>query len=446
MHWKTNMLLDTIVGLSTTLRAQAVSVLRLSGDRSIEMAEKLTHKDFTGVDHQVIYAHLYHPQNQDLLDEGLILVMRAPRTYTKEDVVEIQCHGGVFVTQQLLSAILSLGARLALAGEFTQRAVMNGRIDVSQAIAVNDMVLADSKQSAQLAMASLKGSVKTLITPLIESFIQLIAQIEVNIDYPEYDVPQITRLELKDKCIQLINQLNTLLIESKSGQRMKEGVKTIIIGQPNVGKSSLLNALLQEDKAIVTDIPGTTRDIVEGTLHLSNVTLQLLDTAGLRESSDVVENLGIQKTYEHLSQADLILFLVDGTQVMNPQEEDLLNSLDSTKVMLVHTKRDLYTQNNRLEISAKHNDIKELIQTIEKRYESDQFVFDRPVLSQARSIGLASAALEAMKQALSSLENELEVDLALIDIKEAHAQLQTMIGAEDFNLTDELFRRFCLGK
>lgn len=440
------MLEDTIVALSTALRQQAVSILRLSGDASVEIAEKLSHKDLSDADHRVIYSNLYDPQTNEVLDEGLILVMKAPKTYTREDVVEIQCHGGVFVTERLLSTILSMGARLALSGEFTQRAVMNGRIDISQAQAVSDMVTADSKQSAQLAMASLKGSVKTLIEPLIEEFIQLIAQIEVNIDYPEYDIPQITKTELLDKVNALLIKLEKLLIESRSGQRMKEGVKTVIVGQPNVGKSSLLNALLEEDKAIVTDIPGTTRDVVEGTLHLSNVTLQLLDTAGIRQSDDTVEKIGIQKTFDHISKADLILFLVDGSKEMSNSDKDLLESLDKDKVLLVHTKKDLNTQSNRLEISALHNDIEDLVKQIEKRFEKDQFVFDRPVLSQARSIGLAQAAYDSLKQAKDTLENELEVDLALIDIKDAHNSLQAMMGADDFNLGDELFRRFCLGK
>lgn len=440
------MLLDTIVGLSTALRMQAVSILRLSGDRAIEIAEKISKKNLNQADHRIVYSTIYDPLTQEVIDEGLLLIMKAPRSYTREDVVEIQCHGGIYVTKRILSVILASGARLALAGEFTQRAVMNGRLDLSQAQAVNEMVLADSKQSAQLAMASLRGSVQKLIAPLLEELIQLIAHIEVNIDYPEYDIEQITQSELLIKTKKLIDHLQKLLIESKSSQRMKEGVKTVIIGQPNVGKSSLLNALLEEDKAIVTDIPGTTRDVVEGSLHLENVTLQLLDTAGIRHSDDVVEKIGIQKTYDLMKQADLILFLIDGVQGMNEKDRELYASLDSEKVLLVYTKSDLNTQSHRLEISALKQDIKALVEEIEKRFEKDQFVFDRPVLSQVRAIQLVQTAFEAMKQAHASLESGLEVDLALMDIKEAHTALQAMMGAEDFNLSDELFRRFCLGK
>lgn len=437
---------DTLVGLSTTLRAQAVSIIRLSGFKAIEIVERLSHKDLMNKDHQVVFSSIYDPYTNEMIDEALILVMRAPRSYTKEDVVEIQCHGGIYTTKQILSHCLSLGARMALAGEFTQRAVMNGRIDLSQAQAINDMVSADSKQSAALAILSLKGSVKTIIEPLVEAMIQLIANIEVNIDYPEYDIEQVTSSKFLNHAQKILLQIETVLKEARSGQRMQEGVKTAIIGQPNVGKSSLLNALLNEDKAIVTDIAGTTRDIVEGTVHLENVTLHLLDTAGIRKSSDQVEQIGIQKTFESIEKADLILFLVDGQVGMNVDEKELFDQLDPSKVIVVHTKKDLSSSSNRLEISALKKDIKALIETIEQRFESDQFVFHKPVLSQERSIALANAAKASISSAISSLENHVEVDLALIDLKEALTHLQNILGAQDFNLSDELFRRFCLGK
>lgn len=437
---------DTLVGLSTTLRAQAVSIIRLSGFKAIEIVERLSHKDLMNKDHQVVFSSIYDPFTQEMIDEALLIVMRAPRSYTKEDVVEIQCHGGIYTTKQILSHCLSLGARMALAGEFTQRAVMNGRIDLSQAQAINDMVSADSKQSAALAILNLKGSVKTIIEPLVEEMIQLIANIEVNIDYPEYDIEQVTSSKFLNHAQNILLQIETVLKEARSGQRMQEGVKTAIIGQPNVGKSSLLNALLNEDKAIVTDIAGTTRDIVEGTVHLENVTLHLLDTAGIRKSSDQVEQIGIKKTFESIEKADLILFLVDGQVGMNVDEKELFDQLDPSKVIVVHTKKDLSSSSNRLEISALKKDIKALIETIEQRFESDQFVFRKPVLSQERSIALANAAKAAITQAISSLENQVEVDLALIDLKEALTHLQNILGAQDFNLSDELFRRFCLGK
>lgn len=440
------MLTDTIVGLSTHLSPQAVSIVRLSGDQAVSITEQLIQKSLQDSDHKIVYASIYDPLEKTLLDEVLVLVMCGPKSYTREDVVEIQCHGGIYVTQRLLSLVISLGARMAYAGEFTQRAVMNGRLDLSQAQAVNDLVFADSKQSAQLALSTLKGSLKTLINPFLEELLALIAQLEVNIDYPEYDIEQITQTKLLTQTEALVARLKIMVEESKSGQRMSQGVKTAIIGQPNVGKSSLLNALLQEDKAIVTDIPGTTRDIVEGTLRLDNVTLHLLDTAGIRPSTDVVEQIGIRKTFESIEEADLILFLVDGQKGMDASDEELYHRLDPNKVVLVYTKRDLNSQSNRLEISAKHNDIEALLKTVHDRFESDQFVFSRPVLSQTRSIGLASQAYLSLESALKALNEGLEVDLALIDLKECYSRLNAIVGAEDFNLSDELFRRFCLGK
>lgn len=437
---------DTIVALSTTLSPQAVAIIRLSGDKAVEIAQTLLHKNLEHSDHRISYGFIKDPLDQSDIDEVLVLVMKAPKSYTKEDVVEIQCHGGVYVTQRILSLTLSLGARLALAGEFTQRAVMNGRIDVAQAEAIHEMVNADSEQSAKLAINSLKGSLKQLIEPLKEELLGLIAQMEVNIDYPEYDLEQVTQKMLYPQCLQFSLQLVRILEESKSGQLMKEGLQTAIIGKPNVGKSSLLNALLNEDKAIVTEIAGTTRDIVEGSVRLKNVTLHLLDTAGIRHSEDTVEQIGIRKTFESMEKADLILFLVDAQTGLDTDEQALLNQLDPTKVMLVYNKKDLNTDASRLEISALHKDIHALIEALNVRYESHQFVFKKPVLFNQRTIGLAQSAYLSLRSALDALQQGLEVDLALIDLRACFTSLNAITGSEDFNLTEELFRRFCLGK
>jgi len=440
------MWLDTIVALSTTLSPQAVSIIRLSGDKAIEIAQTLLHKNLEHSDHRISYGFIKDPLDQSDIDEVLVLVMKAPRSYTKEDVVEIQCHGGIFVTERILALTLSLGARLALAGEFTQRAVMNGRIDIAQAEAVNEMVSADSEQRAKLAMNGLKGSLKQLIEPLKEELLGLIAQMEVNIDYPEYDLEQVTLEKLYPQCLRFSHKLERILEESKSGQQMKEGVQTAIIGKPNVGKSSLLNALLDEDKAIVTDIPGTTRDIVEGSVRLKNITLHLLDTAGIRHSDDTIEQIGIRKTFESIEKADLILFLVDAQKGLDADEQALYQQLNPEQVLLVYNKKDLVTQSDRLEISALHKDIHALVDVINERYESHQFVFKKPVLSNQRTIGLAQSAYLSLTAAMDALQQGLEVDLALIDLRVCFGRLNAITGSEDFNLTEELFRRFCLGK
>ena len=441
------MIQDTIVSLSTALTTQAVSIIRLSGDRAVEITEKLIHKDLSKQDHRITYGFVHEPITNNVVDEVIILVMKGPRSYTREDIVEIQCHGGVYVTQKILGLVLGLGARLAYNGEFTQRAVMNGRIDLSQAESINELVYADSEQSAQLAIAGLKGSLKSLFDPLKEELLGIIAHIEVNIDYPEYDIEEMTRKTLLPLCTDFKHKLEVIVQESKSGVEMKNGIKTAIIGKPNVGKSSLLNALLNEDKAIVTDIPGTTRDVVEGTVRLKNVSLHLLDTAGIRQSDDVVEKLGIDKTYKMIEEAELVLFLVDAQNEMDEEEKEIYHKIDPNKVLLVYNKSDLVSKSNRLEISAMNKNIKALIDVINERYEPHQFVFKRPVLSTQRTIGLAIQALVAMNQAIESIEMENEIDLINIDLREAYQALHA-IGStsSDTNINDEIFSRFCLGK
>lgn len=439
-----NPLHDTIVSLSTALAIQAVSIIRLSGDRALEITEQLLKKPLNNQDHRLTYGFVHEAEH--IVDEVIVLVMKAPRSYTREDVVEIQCHGGIYVTQKILSLVLGLGARLANNGEFTQRAVMNGRIDVSQAEAVNDLVNADSEQSAQLAIQGLKGSIKQLIEPLKEELLAIIAHIEVNIDYPEYDLEEMTRKTLYPLCKTFEEKLMTLLEEAKSGITMRNGVKTAIVGKPNVGKSSLLNALLNEDKAIVTEIAGTTRDVVEGFIRLKNVSLHLLDTAGIRESEDRIERLGIDKTYQMIEQAELVLFLVDAGLGMDAEEDELLKKIDPDKLMLIYNKKDLESKPDRLEISAMHRDIQSLVDAINVRYEVHQFVFKRPVLSTQRTVGLAMQALNAMRQALLSIEVENEIDLINIDLREAYQALHAIGSLDDVSIQDEIFSRFCLGK
>lgn len=439
-----NPLHDTIVSLSTALAIQAVSIIRLSGDCALEITEQLLKKPLSNQDHRLTYGFVH--EAEQIVDEVIVLVMKAPRSYTREDVVEIQCHGGIYVTQKILSLVLGLGARLANNGEFTQRAVMNGRIDVSQAEAVNDLVNADSEQSAQLAIQGLKGSIKQLIEPLKEELLAIIAHIEVNIDYPEYDLEEMTRKTLYPLCKNFEQKLMTLLEEAKSGITMRNGVKTAIVGKPNVGKSSLLNALLNEDKAIVTEIAGTTRDVVEGFIRLKNVSLHLLDTAGIRESEDRIERLGIDKTYQMIEQAELVLFLVDAGLGMDSEEEALLKKIDPDKLMLIYNKKDLESKPDRLEISAMHRDIQSLVDAINSRYEVHQFVFKRPVLSTQRTVGLAMQALNAMRQALLSIELENEIDLINIDLRDAYQALHAIGSLDDVSIQDGIFSRFCLGK
>ena len=441
------MKLETIVALGTALATQAISIIRLSGDEAIAITERLIKESLNHSDRRIKNATVFDPLTNQPVDDVLVLLMKGPRSYTREDVVEIQCHGGVYITQRLLALVIGEGARLARPGEFTQRAVLNGRIDLAQAEAINDLIFADSEQSARLALAGLRGALSQLSEPLKDALLAIIAQIEVNIDYPEYDAEQVTLDHLTPQVQDFIARLHKILVEAQSGQRMAQGVKTAIIGQPNVGKSSLLNALLNEDKAIVTDIPGTTRDVVEGTIRLENVTLHLMDTAGLRSSKDLVEQLGIAKTRKIIQEADLILFVVDGSQPLSADEETLLASLDPAKVILVYNKNDLVSRHDRLEISALNKDVSALVEVINTRYLSDQFVFTQPVLSGPRTIGLIRQALKAMENALAAIEAGYEVDLITIDLQEAYGHLVALTDPNlRVDLADELFSRFCLGK
>jgi len=441
------MKLDPIVALATSLQTQAISICRLSGDDAIEIAEKLTHLILKDQDHKITYGFIHDPLTNEEVDEVLVLVMKGPRSYTREDVVEIHSHGGVYVTQRILSLILGAGARLARPGEFTQRAVLNGRIDLAQAEGVNALIEADSAQSAKLALNQLKGSLSLLSEPLKEELLTIIAHIEVNIDYPEYDIEQVTRGQLLPLCLDFRNKLVQILKEAQSGQRMREGVKTAIIGRPNVGKSSLLNALLNEDKAIVTEIPGTTRDVVEGTIRLDKVTLHLMDTAGIRESEDRIEKLGIEKTRQIIKAAELILFVVDGSQPLDPEEKAVLKTLDPNKTLVIYNKKDLVSKSDRLEVSALNKDISALIETLNARYEADQFVFTKPVLNNERTIGLVRQALTSIDSAIQAIRDDIAVDLINLDLTAAYEALVGLTDPENnVSIADELFARFCLGK
>jgi len=445
--WKTDMKLDPIVALATSLQTQAISICRLSGDDAIEIAEKLTHLNLKNQDHKITYGFIHDPLTDEEVDEVLVLVMKGPRSYTREDVVEIHSHGGIYVTQKILSLILGAGARLARPGEFTQRAVLNGRIDLAQAEGVNALIDADSAQSAKLALNQLKGSLSALSEPLKEELLTIIAHIEVNIDYPEYDIEQVTRTQLLPLCLDFRNKLVQILKEAQSGQRMREGVKTAIIGRPNVGKSSLLNALLNEDKAIVTEIPGTTRDVVEGTIRLDKVTLHLMDTAGIRESEDRIEKLGIEKTKQIIKAAELILFVVDGSQPLDEEENVVLKTLDPDKTLVIYNKKDLSSKSDRLEVSALNKDISALTHALNARYEADQFVFTKPVLNNERTIGSVRQALASMDSAIQAIKEDTAVDLINLDLTSAYEALVGLTNTENnVSIADELFARFCLGK
>ncbi len=442
------MLKDTIVAIATPLQEGAISIIRLSGEESIEIVNRIFSRDLTKSEsHKIHYGFIIDPQTKQELDEVLVNVFLSPKTFTTENIVEINCHGGVFITRKILNLCLAQGARLANKGEFTQRAFLNGRIDLTQAEAVHDMIKADRLSSAKLALNTIKGSVRVLLEPLIEDILKIVAQIEVNIDYPEYeDIEQLTHEVIIPMVDTWLIKLKTIIDRAEVGRVISQGVKTAIVGLPNVGKSSLLNALLEEDKAIVTDIEGTTRDLVEGVVRLNHVTLHLIDTAGIRNTEDKIEKMGIDKTNKVIDEAELILFLLDSSKEISAEEKELLSRIENKTHLVVYNKSDLKEKDG-ISISAQNQSIDPLIQAIEQLYENHVISDNEAVLNNERQISLANMAYMSMNQVSENLRLGLELDLVTIDIQNAYMSLKEILGeVSREDLLDALFSNFCLGK
>ena len=434
--------------ISTSLQDGAISIIRLSGDHAIEITQKIFDRNIMNAKSHTIHYGFIIDQEKNPVDEVLISIFRAPKTYTREDIVEINCHGGTFITRKILSMVLSAGADLAKPGEFTQRAFYHGRIDLSQAEAVQDMIDASNNTAATMAIHGIKGSVKKLLQPLIDDLMDIIAQIEVNIDYPEYeDVEQLTTNDLLPKTSDWLEKIDHILSRVQTGQMLKKGIDTIIVGKPNVGKSSLLNALLEEDKAIVTDIAGTTRDLVEGQIHIGSVQLNLIDTAGIRESSDKIEQIGIEKSQEKLKDAKLVLLVFDGSKELDDEDKQLLELTKDKMRLIIYNKLDQAEANkDGIWISAANKEIQPLIDALENLYQNDLLKED-PLLSNERQIGLLNQAKEDMLRAKEAMDMMVEPDLIEIDIQAAHDHLKEILGeVHREDLLDTLFSKFCLGK
>ena len=435
----------TIAAISTPLQDGAISIIRISGNEAISIVQKLFSGNIFDAKSHTIHYGFIMDGNQPV-DEVLVSIFRAPKTYTREDVVEINCHGGVFITRKILSLVLSNGATLARPGEFSMRAFYNGRIDLSQAEAIQDMISASNDTASKMAIYGIQGSVKKLLQPLIDGIMDIIAQIEVNIDYPEYeDVQQLTTSELKPKTKKWLEQIDQHLQRAQSWQMYKKGIHTVIVGKPNVGKSSLLNALLDEDKAIVTDIAGTTRDIVEGKIHIGSLQLNLIDTAGIRQSDDKIEQIGIEKSQEKLSKAQLVILLLDGSSPLDSQDQMLMEMTKDKQRLIVYNKSDL-NKHDGICISAKQHEIQPLLDAILNLYDQNLLI-ENPVLSNERQIGLLMNAKEDMERAYQAMEIGMEPDLVEIDIQMAHDHLKEILGeVHREDLLDTLFSKFCLGK
>ena len=443
------MIQDTIVAISTATTLGAISIVRMSGVEAVEFANQLVDKDLTKKEsHTITYGHVVEPHTSQVIDEVLVSIFLAPKTYTTEDIVEINCHGGFVVAQRIVELLVSLGARLANPGEFTQRAFIHGRIDLIQAEAVNELIMAQSNQAAQLAINTMSGALKEVLETLMDDVLAMIAHIEVNIDYPEYDdIHQLTTSEIYPKTVEWIKEANRLLELSKDGQMIKEGIKTVILGKPNVGKSSLLNALLNEEKAIVTPIAGTTRDLVEGWVRLKNIPLHLIDTAGIQTSEDIVEQMGIQRTLASIESADLVILVLDASEKQDEKDDTLLKLTEEKQRIIVYNKSDLVSKENVLQISALNKDIHPLIEEIESKFAKNLLALNETVLHNQRQIGLFTLAKNHMNAAKEAIDQGFETDVITIDLQQAYDALETILrGQEKTKLIDEIFKRFCLGK
>ena len=439
------MLNDTIVAISTGLVEQAISIIRLSGDEAIEVVDKIFDKDLTKAkSHTITYGFI--KDEDDIVDEVLVSVFRAPKSYTMEDIVEINCHGGIYITKRILSLCIANGARLARPGEFTQRAFLNGRIDMSQAEGINDLIKANNHNKASSAIHSLKGSVTRLIDPLCEDLLDIIANIEVNIDYPEYDdVEVLTNQKIRPKVVSFLARIDDIIHKAQNSIIIINGINTFILGKPNVGKSSLLNAMLQEDKAIVTNVAGTTRDLVEGEVTLNDVTLNLIDTAGIRDTNDIVEKIGIEKSIEALNNAQLVILVCDDK--LDDEDKRLLDMAKDKPCLIVYNKKDLHDVKDGINISAINNDIEELVDAINDMFKEEIIDNKMDTLNNERQIGLAISARKHMLDVLKAIDDNVELDLVSIDLNMAYEDLKEILGhATREDLLDALFSKFCLGK
>ena len=446
---------DTIAAISTTAGVGAISIIRLSGEEALKITNKVFTKDLTtAASHTIHYGYI--KDGNEKIDEVLVSVMLAPKTFTREDVVEINCHGGIATTNKVLELLLDNGARLAEPGEFTKRAFLNGRIDLLEAEATMDLISSKSETARKISINTLTGETSNLIKSLRSDLVQIISNIEVNIDYPEYeDVEDMTNDKVLPNIKKFRERLENIIKKSEDSKVIKEGIKVGIIGKPNVGKSSLLNALIEEEKAIVTNIPGTTRDIVEGSLIVSGIPLNIIDTAGIRKTEDTVEKIGVEKSLKIIDTSDLLIYILNNNEEITEEEKEILEKTKNKKRIIVGNKIDLKTKLNKklldsyIEISVKENiGIDKIKDEIKRLFNIGEIsTNDMTYLSNARSIALLKKSLNNINDAINEINNNNPIDIVELSLKESWNNLGEVIGETYTDeLLDELFSRFCLGK
>jgi tRNA modification GTPase len=458
---------DTIAAISTPMGEGAIAIVRLSGEEAISIADRIfkspSGKSLSEVpSHTIHYGHLIDPKSNQTIEEVMVSVMKGPKTFTREDVVEINCHGGMASVNRVLQLVLANGARLAEPGEFTKRAFLNGRIDLSQAEAVMDLIRAKTDKAMNIALNQMEGRLSNLIRKLRQDILETLAHVEVNIDYPEYDdVEEMTHAVLIEKATKVRDEIEKLLRTSQQGKILREGLATVIVGRPNVGKSSLLNSLVQDTKAIVTDIPGTTRDVIEEYVNVRGVPLRLIDTAGIRETEDIVERIGVERSRQYLKQADLILLVLNYHDNLTKEDEQLFEAVKGMDFIVIVNKTDLpqiIDMERVKELTGEHpivttslleeRGIDELEEAIASLFfEGSIEAQDLTYVSNTRHIALLTQAKQAIEEALSGIEHGVPIDIVQIDLTRTWELLGEIIGeAVHESLIDQLFSQFCLGK
>ncbi|MCR5462310.1 MAG: tRNA uridine-5-carboxymethylaminomethyl(34) synthesis GTPase MnmE [bacterium] len=444
---------EAICAICTPYGSAAISIIRCSGDGCIDLVNNCF-KGFNlnnALPNSIHYGHII--DNNEIIDEVMVAVFKAPKSFTAEDSVEINCHGGIYVTNRVLRTLLRNGFRMAEPGEFSKRAFLNGRIDLVQAESIMDMVSAKNKLALGIANNGISKKTSNMITNLKQEVLDILVDIEVNIDYPEYtDIPEIEYSNLNNRISKIINKMDDILDKSSGGKLIREGIKTVIVGKPNVGKSSLLNTLLDEEKAIVSDIEGTTRDYIEGFLNIGGITLNLIDTAGIRTSIDEVEQIGVKRSLSKIDEADLVLVLLDNSRKLNDLDLEILEKTKNKKRIIIMNKIDLNKQNDyNADIYMSINDNKGIDALEDKILEilnlNDFNVTDSNYLSNVRHIDLLEKAKDSLVEAIKGINNMMEVDMISIDIKNSLDYLGEIVGESNTELViDRLFQRFCLGK
>ena len=449
---------DTIAAISTALGVGAISIVRMSGKDSISIANSI----FSGKDLEKVATHTINygfiKDNDEIIDEVLVSVMKAPHTYTTEDIVEINCHGGITTTNKVLETLLKHGARLAEPGEFTKRAFLNGRIDLTKSEAVMDLLESKTESARKLAINSLQGKTALLVDNFRDKIKQLISSIEVNIDYPEYyDIEVVTLEKIKEETANMKQELENIIKESENSKIIKNGIDTLIIGRPNVGKSSILNKFLDEEKAIVTDIAVTTRDIVEGQVMLDNIVLNIIDTAGIRQTEDKVEKIGVEKSLSLIDKADLVIVVLNSNEKLTLEDIEILEKTKDKNTIVVLNKNDL-DRNIELDklkdynlVSTNTNDLEgidALKNKIKEMFNLEQIsTKDYNYLTNVRQISLAKNAYQKLIDVETGLKDNLPVDMIEIDLRDCFDILGQITGKTySDEIIDNLFERFCVGK